>query len=325
MGLTKDRMMEDEQRGWSSAENLFICADCAADPDLSELVHSAASWDECSYCGQTGRNLCAPLDVIIERIVSAIELRYQDYDRAGIPWPSDEYGMEHDVYDTYDVLDGLPLDFTDDRILSDIRQSIHDKLWTDVHAYFPTEGERLSLSWEHFSEMVKTSRRYTFLMDEGKLEDLESPFAPARTLGEIVNVAEAAGLTKTLGPDLRVFRARLHAPEEEMNGVHSIGTPRPVHSKRANRMSPAGIPMFYGGSDEMTCLQEVLPKATDVSPELVTFGEFRPSGPIRILDLSRIPEPPGLFSEKNWMIDPLNFLRKFAASVSQKIEDDVLE
>jgi hypothetical protein len=108
MGLVKDNWMEDMERGWSSAEDRYICEKCVGDSDLRQLVNDNLESDTCSYCENTGTRIAAPLDVITERVFEAMNLLYQDYDEAGFPWPEDEHGMQNDVLDTYDVLENLP-------------------------------------------------------------------------------------------------------------------------------------------------------------------------------------------------------------------------
>ena len=87
-------------------------------------------------------------------------------------------------------------------------------------------------------------------------------------------------------------------------------------------MSPAGIPMFYGCDDEETALWE-----SSSGAGYYAVGEFETVRPIVILDLTDIPDIPGLFETPPG--DPrvvprraLRFLHHIAGEMSRPIERD---
>jgi hypothetical protein len=58
-------------------------------------------------------------------------------------------------------------------------------------------------------------------------------------------------LTAEMEPNVKLWRARPHDAHEEVAPAAELGT-TPVSKSRSNRMSPAGIPMFYCAFDERT-------------------------------------------------------------------------
>jgi hypothetical protein len=123
----------------------------------------------------------------------------------------------------------------------------------------------MAISWRHFEGLVKTRRRFTFLMEEPKYEDAESPTSPAVTLSSIIGSAEDAGIVRELPTDCEILRVRIHNINERVTRPTQIGTPKAAKLKYAKRMSPAGIPMFYGSSDPKTAFYEVFDRTKDSS------------------------------------------------------------
>lgn len=320
MGYAKDKWIDEQAGGWHSVPGKYICADCVDDDDLKQLVRNQAEGDSCSYCGKTGADTSVLLDRLIERVVSATNVFYEDYGKAGFPWPEDEYGMQNHVLDAYDVLERLELDIVEEA-RQDIQDSLMERQWTDVHAYFPTLSQELSRSWRAFESLVKRSRRYTFLVEDSVSPGDNAP-GPARLLRSILAHADDLGLIRTLGPSTDLLRARVHDAAKKISTCKAIGTPSARQARNPNRMSPAGIPMFYGASDRETAFAEVYDCDRNTVDQILTIGRFRPSQPLRVLDLTTLPAMPGVFSERNHLIYPLTFLKEFSRSVSRRVKRD---
>ena len=64
-----------------------------------------------------------------------------------------------------------------------------------------------------------------------------------------------------------------------------------------NRMSPAGISMFYGASDKDTAKKEVLNEEWKDSQ--ITKGTFALKQDLQIIDLTHLPEIPSIFDKSN--------------------------
>jgi RES domain len=75
-------------------------------------------------------------------------------------------------------------------------------------------------------------------------------------------------------------------------GAADLGTNLPENATSSSRMSPAGIPLFYGASNVETALAEV---AQADSREFFTVGKFVTTEPMTVIDLTHIPTVPSIF------------------------------
>lgn len=103
--------------------------------------------------------------------------------------------------------------------------------------------------------------------------------------------------------------------------ARDLGTPRIEHSKQANRMSPAGIPMFYGASDSDTAIRETLGRATATH---VTAAAFAVGRTLSVIDLTnaKLPLIPSQFDiEKLPERDSIQFLHDFTRRLSEPIRE----
>ena len=120
----------------------------------------------------------------------------------------------------------------------------------------------------------------------------------------------------------RIIRARWEEGGERHETPGELGPLPEDKATQANRMSPAGIPMFYGCDDEDTALREAASGSG-----FFAVGEFETMRPAVLLDLTDIPKVPGLFEHVPdfQAIDPrrtLRFLDHVAGEMSRRIERD---
>ena len=130
------------------------------------------------------------------------------------------------------------------------------------------------------------------------------------------------GLFKVFPGSSRIIRARWEEDGERHETSGELGPPPEDKATQANRMSPAGIPMFYGCDDEDTALREA-----SSGPGFFAVGEFETVRPAVLLDLTDIPDVPGLFEDVPGIqaVDPrraLRFLHHVAGEMSRRIERD---
>jgi len=101
-----------------------------------------------------------------------------------------------------------------------------------------------------------------------------------------------------------------------------LGPPKCETAFVSNRMSPPGIVMFYGALDQQTALAETCKESGNYS-----VGRFRILRPLHVLDLTRVPEPPGFFAEsldslREWGRHEALFFEEFVDDLTQPIERD---
>jgi hypothetical protein len=114
-----------------------------------------------------------------------------------------------------------------------------------------------------------------------------------------------------------MIRVRADA-DHHFSTLDDLG-PTPIKfAKYANRMSPAGIPMFYATEDTITAIKEVWNGKVGVKLSVATF---KTKNPCSILDFCTLPPVPTIFKRDATVeqIDALSFLRRFVRDISQPV------
>lgn len=127
-------------------------------------------------------------------------------------------------------------------------------------------------------------------------------------------------LIRELAQDTNIVRIRI--ADESFDNAEQIGTPPVEFARQSNRMSPAGIPMFYGAFDEETAFAETFEPEHNAG-QVASSGTFQPVRNIRVLDLAELPQIPSVFDpDRRGLIHTLRFLHAFADDISKRIERD---
>lgn len=137
----------------------------------------------------------------------------------------------------------------------------------------------------------------------------------------VVNKLDKFELIIPISMKTDLIRVRIDNDTEHKTAA-ALGTPPAQFANQSNRMSPAGVPMFYGAYDLKTAFSETF------DPEIhegaiASVGTFRPLRQLRILDLANLPNVPSIFDEdEQHLIHPLRFLHSFASDISKPIQRD---
>jgi HEPN/RES N-terminal domain 1/RES domain len=300
--------------------NKFVCADCFADDHLKTFIEDTAASHKCNYCGQEsprGR-IAVPVDDVIERIFEAIRRRYGEAWASGCSWDNEDERYINETWSTSDILDHVELSNDDS---TDLYQDIYDAFpqwdWSSDDPWGSTEAEILQWGWNRFVEAVKYRRRFFFTRrDEPEEETDRENLDRGALLERFGRGCAASGLIGTIPTGTTILRCRPRARKtERFSKARELGPP-PPRVARQNRMSPAGIPMFYGSDDILTTLAE-MPEL----PKYYAIGKFETLRPLRVLDLTKV-KYPSIFdmseeSEYDWLLFMSGFLRDFSASVER--------
>jgi hypothetical protein len=118
-----------------------------------------------------------------------------------------------------------------------------------------------------------------------------------------------------------IYRCRQHFEQNDVKRASDICSPRVEFAVYPNRMSAAGVPMFYGAFEAKTAMLETL-KDDDLSKPFYTMAEFTSIDDLYLIDLSKIPyiSP---FDQEHWeLFDRLQFLHRFLDDVSKPVAHD---
>jgi len=325
MGRAKAEWLEEQERGWYSVGEKYVCPDCFEDEDIKNFVIDTAESMTCSYCDSQSDHgpIAAPIDAVLELIIDGIKLEWGDPNDEGVSWESREGGWLGEVHDSWDLLSSLEIT-TNEELFRDLEESIADRQWCQRDFYRLLPHQELESDWQHFSHVIMHEARFVFYRLPGETDRHYGgqEAMPAHlildTVGRLVLDMELVEPVQT-GETYR--RARVHKRGLHLSSFNELGPPPRTLARFSNRMSPAGIPMFYGSSDIETALAEIVHGAS--SNYCATIGTFRTTRDLRLINLANVPAPPGLFNRQHHHDRHLRiFLRRFLESVTRPIVKD---
>jgi len=316
-------MEERETRGWSESDER-ICSSCVEDYALKAAVAAEEEDDQgnCSFCESTRS---ASFDALLDPFVDGIRFAYEDAVNV-LSYVSSEGGfVGGSSIDTWDLLHWELSDVFDNSDISDhIYACLDDKTW--VRSGEPRREIHVVLidAWARFCHAIKHETRYVFWLTSASADDLAEEenygeVGPTRVLYHIGKIIDELGLLSTLEEGTELFRARTYSkPPASPWNAGDLGTPPLDRSKQGNRMSPAGIPMFYGAESLDVTMAEVSVRTED---RKASAGRFLTSRPSRVVDLTKLPRIPSIFdAELRHNRSELEFLHRFTKEISAPIE-----
>ena len=306
-------------------QELFVCDDCFEDPGLVEFIRNNASASECSFCpAKDDVPIAAPIDDVSEHFIDSL---FQEYSLAvsELGWIGSEGGYigQHWLAEEL-AFDELELEFPKDNLeslLPHLFGEHYDQDWCKRDPYGLDFSEWTRYSWERFCQVVMHQRRFFFLGQNRESDDPQV-YSPREILSTIFDYTQKMGLFEKLPAGIQLVRARWEGNGPPLKTAQELGPPPVEKATQSNRMSPAGIPMFYACEDEETALKE-----TSSGPGKFAVGRFETLKPITILDLSSVPTIPSLFegTSDSAEVAPrraLTFLHHIADEMSRPIERD---
>ena len=202
---------------------------------------------------------------------------------------------------------------------ADITAALTTSYWVDKDWQRLSPDRVMHFSWESFKTLVKYSTRFFFGSMGGSPDDETLPAAGffaelARLIAEIPEIYPS--------PCPELYRGRMCATEPdiaEYASATALGPPPPERAA-ANRMSPAGISMFYGSTDLDTAVAEI---GAHSSYGHAVTGEFTPAREIRLIDLTKLPNLPSIFGSRfAGRYYAILFLREFIHDLTLPIDLD---
>ncbi|MDB4631888.1 RES domain-containing protein [bacterium] len=301
----------------SDVEDKYVCEDCIEDSGLQHVVRAEQdSQGVCSYCYASPASYLAD---VIEQITASIRTVYgaheDNYDHDGNP---------PEMLFISDVFSEIQFTLDNEELMRDIESWFGDRTYSyDIQGGFLDNVRRDA--WEDFQYLIKHRRRYTFWSVESphNPEMDELLWSPSNLLENVRKDVDKFSLLRRVDTGLKLWRVRVHKTKESLSSTDDFTSPPIEDAIHTNRMSPAGIPMFYGAEDFTTACAETIDSDEDNTGYSVTGMEFSPTTDFVILDLVDLPARKSFF-------DPfdaeqrrgINFLRSFADDLSKPIKKD---
>ena len=315
-------MDEVYERGYHDPPEKFVCDRHVRDDYLEDEIRRYADSAQCDYCDRTGEEAFAiPISMIVEEIAWVIHAYWDD---AGnfVPWSGRDGGWQWSVEDIRDVLDDeFSWSFEDNQ---ELRDDLFDRFLgreiAKVSILSPTTEEQLRWGWGLFSEVVKARNRYLFQTprDEDPRASESGEIHPWEMLDRLGEVVRKCELIRDVPSGSHWYRARPHEPGAKHTTGKALGTVPAEYAVYSNRMSAAGIPMFYGSKDEATAVLEVFQPGDDV-----TAGRFVALRSLKVLDLANLPKTPSIFDlPRRELLEMLVFLQHFVRDLSEPVAKD---
>lgn len=319
MGYVKNLMIEQQEQGWRYSDHR-ICSECLCDGHLRAKIQDRSSGDQCSFCRKSALG-SAPFDQLMELIASTA---YQYFDHAVnvLPWDGEDKTYFGETFDTWEMIYDRLDPFTErDDVMGTVVGLFDDDLWCRPDVYHLDGAELYAVSWKQFCETVKHELRF-FFGKKGSSDGIPETIPVHQmmdTVGHIVS--ETEGLVSVLPAGTQIVRIRKHRATVAPTTWRDLGSP-PEDVAPSNRMSPAGISMFYAALDSGTARAEMEAGNLSIRDRL-TRAVWKNTRDIRILDLTAVPESvPSMFSMPRFEREVLIFLQRFLEDVRMPVEHD---
>ncbi|MBI4718965.1 MAG: RES domain-containing protein [Planctomycetes bacterium] len=323
MGVADRETTGRHERAWQPVAGKFVCRGCVSDEFLRNQIDFHTSSSACSYCGvkaSGGSGGSAPLDDLVGYVLSAIRWEYDDPANV-LPYDSAEGGYQGSLHSTRDLVENLDVSENSD-LIDDIAGAIDQIDWCQ-RASTEVGRERLLIaSWETFCRIVKERARYVFLLARAWTADEREYLLPGTTLLAISRALQNTDCIRKLPTGSTIFRARNHDPHVRPRGAKEMGPPSAEQARTATRMTPPGIPAFYGALEVDTAGQEAIYASRRRN---VTLGQWTLCCDLTVVDIGSVTDVPlpSIFDEESRDLRPvLTFVRRFAEEVSGPIKKD---
>lgn len=294
MGRAKHMM----EQGYNSDIETSICPDCINENGLRDFIiqNSSTAFSTCSYCNNTNVKTCN-MGKVIGYIHDCIEKEWSDPANE-LPYQSAEGGYQGEVLDTRELLWNLGISVDDESIIDDIVNSIHQSHWSKTDYFSLTADQTLSYGWKAFCQFVMSKSRYFFLNadNESYNKNQHDEMNPIEILDSVAKIVKSLNMLKKLPTSQIIKRVRIVDNYSEATTSSDLGSPPVEFCKIANRMSPAGIPMFYGAFDLKTAIKETYEPESPLTKKAV-LGNFYPCRPLNLIDLSKAFKIPTIFEQ----------------------------
>lgn len=313
----------EEEQGWGSSDK-HVCSCCVNDSALAAALSRAEiAGRVCDFCGGAA---AAPLDVLLERFVAGLENEYGGPDDEGVPWDGREGGYQvARVVGTWDLMTYEFCDvLTGDGLVEAVRDTMLERNWVERNWVWRRRDEVLTDAWDAFCELVKREPWDVAHQEQHDREDVRftAEVSAEAILDEVgVLLSRLPGRVHRLAAGSMFWRARVHEESEmeKCRSVKELGT-APPKDAAANRMSPAGVPLFYGAQLADTAVRETTHGG---SSGFVTYGRFETTRSCIVVDLMQLPAVS--------MFDPVlggdwryfRFLNQFTETLSRPVEQKV--
>lgn len=302
-----------------------VCDACVGEEALQQVVRDHAQAVRCDFCGrESDEPIAADLEPFFEAFERGLAVDWDDANNF-MPRDGGDWAFPDSTTDIWDMLDDLGIELHP-ALRTEIIERFEDVAYAPRYFFDLAPDERLGVGWERFVGYVTHDARFLFMTaaDGGDPDEYGVVSIP-EMLGALAQAVFDANLVEPLPAGIAVHRARIHLARNTPRAATDLGAPPRDKAKSSNRMSPLGIPVFYGAFDRATVIAEV--EAAGWSwRERMTTATFEPAPGFNILRLDKLGPVPSIFDEaRRHLIGPMRFLHRFVSEVSRPVPRDERE
>lgn len=318
MGLMKDLLLEMEERGYGQPPDKYVCEKCFSDEGLRELIMDRGTSGTCSYCTTTSRTVL-PLEDLIDHIIGSLFTEWCHAADSGTPYITREGGCQGPVFSNYDLLsDEEPIESNHPELFDDIINTIHETGCARPFS-LPYIEEVIANDWDVLVYLIKHHARFTIFQNNlsSIFKDIHWSYNdPITAIDKILDTIDRLNMITIFQTNKPIYRARFSNKDIDYSLASQMGTVPQKLAKQANRMSPAGIAMFYGALDTETAKAEINIK----EPGIIHYGAFYPSHPLILIDFTKKLYLPSIYSKNREIRSDIRLMRSFIKDFSLPID-----
>lgn len=316
MGQVKQMMLEENDYDLGYIKDTFVCSNHIDDYAIREFIKKSDAKEKCSYCNKK-RKVVSFRD-LMEEILFGVRFQYEDAAN-WMSYDSREGGYLGNTYTNYELIEQL-LEIDNYNLQEDISNGIADIVWSSRYDYWSTEGELLEDNWSLFKDVVKHKNRYLFTKSN-KFKTEEDNRHPFDIFQDISDSVKPLNLLNRISVNDELYRVRQHELITDVKSFVDIASTPKDKSIYSNRMSPAGISMFYGSFDKDTSAKETIDRNNE-NAKYISTGIFKTKKEINVIDFSKL-EYVSIFDRgKQQYYYISQFLNLFINDLAKKIEKD---
>jgi hypothetical protein len=317
MGRAKAYLQDLSDRGFGETGDQAVCLDCVLDEGLRSQITYLLTDNSCSFCGRESEDepIAATFEDFMKIVMDTIRFLYERSIES--LFSSDDVTPR---LDSGDVVHNVCAGVVTDEVFEPKLDILDDDEWNEDPAVLRPDVALLH-AWDAFREKVKHEARFVFLSIPEEHSDHPDEFTTSETLQKLMEIIHTRGALIDIPGGHVFYRGRMiDDPETAIDfDAAKLGSPPPVIAS-ANRMSPAGISMFYGSDDIPTVVAEI--GAHSVS-RFAVVGAFETIRPLQMVNLADLPPVPSLFDPqaRAGYFESV-FLHAFARDLSAPVAHD---
>ncbi|MFE2472090.1 RES domain-containing protein [Streptomyces mirabilis] len=300
-------------------EEQYLCMAEIYDEALQKELRAYLVSGTCSFCGGGGDGVVS-FELFMEEVMSAVSWRFQRAGDAGVPREDGDWAEA--TWDFHEVIQEILWGAVEWAVADAVDEHDDGDAWVYRDYPWPAHDVAMRRGWRDFCKLVDEHDEAILLPAGQDRRWAYGLYGPREVLDHICEMAKKLGLVVPLVEGSQLWRSRLD--EKPVACTAKEVGPAPAKYAGPNRMSPAGVSMFYAAEDPSTAQREVTAHRNDPTQTHLTTCAFAVAHhDCWVLDLTDLPEVPSIFdSQRRNLYTFADFMQHFASELSKPVPLD---